>query len=157
MNMLALRAPIPVPRVYKRRSVSHVCKSYYTVDKNNTETLDEVKSDKLFHVLTFHHPDKEDGLYSIRQSNEDYILAFTNFDDAFRYKILLEAEMDFFPYIQFVSRTEIEHVCNVGGYSCRVVKEGTLVTPPTHTLKITDWERRDSLLNGRWSVREKGE
>jgi hypothetical protein len=85
----------------------------------------------------------------------NYILAFTNFEDAFRYKVLLEAEMDFTPYIQFVSRFEIEHACNVGGYECRVVNEGALVTPPTTTVKTTDWERRESLLNGKWSVREK--
>lgn len=158
--MFALRAPIPVPRIYKRPRVSRVCKSYYTIDERNTQSIERVQNDGMFHVLTFHHPEYEDGLYSIRKLNHEgipvnYILAFTNFEDAFRYKTLLEAEMDFTPYIQFVSRFEIEHACHVGGYECRVVNEGALVTPPTTTVKTTDWERRESLLNGKWSVREK--
>src|SRR5210317_789361 len=85
---------------------------------------------------------------------KDDIVAFTNFEDAFRYKTLLEAEMDHKPYVQFASRFELEHTCNVGGYRCRVVNEGALVTPPNQTLKITDWERRSALLKGRWSVKD---
>ena len=58
-------------------------------------------------------------------------------------------------YVQFASRYELNHACEVGNYKCRVINEGVLVTPPTDTIKITDWERRSSLLNGRWSVRKK--
>ena len=160
--MFAARCPLPVPtpRTYKRRKVSRVCKSYYTIDERNTQSIERVQDDGMFHVLAFHHPEYEDGLYSIRKLNNEgipvnYILAFTNFEDAFRYKTLLEAEMEFTPYIQFVSRFEIEHVCHVGGYECRVVNEGALVTPPTTTVKTTDWERRSALLEGHWSVRDK--
>ena len=46
--MFALRAPLPVPRVpttYKRRKVSRVCKSYLTIDEQNTKSLSESDSE----------------------------------------------------------------------------------------------------------------
>jgi hypothetical protein len=85
------------------------------------------------------------------------IVAFTNFDDVFRYKTLLEAEMDKKPFIQFATRFELEYMCDVGNYKCIVINENVLVTPPTMTERHTDWERRTALLSGRWSVREKGD
>jgi len=159
--MFALRSIIPrVSPTYRKRSVSKVCKSYYTIDKNNSKPLDKVEINGMFHVLTFHKPDAEEGIYSIRQLNEEavpvnYIVAFTNFEDAFRFKTLLDAEMDMPAYVQFASRFELNHACNVSGCKCRVVNEGALVTPPTRTMRITDWERRIALLGGKWSVREK--
>lgn len=161
--MFALRSPLPIVSLtYRKCHIPKVCKSYYTIDKNNSKPLSEVKTHELLHVLTFHKPDAEEGIYSIRKLNkdglpEDNILAFTTFDDAFRYKTLLDAELHLSPYVQFASRFELNHTCDVGGYKCRVVNEGALVTPPTHTLCITDWERRTALLNGNWSVREKDE
>ena len=60
-------------------------------------------------------------------------------------------------FVQFASRFELEHACNVGGYECLVVNDGALVTPPNKTMKITDWERRSALMRGDWSVKEKDE
>jgi len=65
--------------------------------------------------------------------------------------------MNMTPFIQFASMYEIEHMCQTGNYDCLVANEGALVTPPTKTIQITDWERRSALLEGRWSVREKDE
>ena len=164
--MFAVRCQSPqVPRVTrtkKKQSISKVCKSYYTVNDSNTKDLTEVLGTDLLHVLTFHQPNADEGIYSIRELNEDglpvnHILAFINFEDAFRYKTLLEAEMGRSPYIQFASRFEINHACEVGHFKCRVVDEGVLITPPTQTVRVTDWEARAALLNGNWSVREKGE
>jgi hypothetical protein len=146
--MFALRSPLPlVSPTYRKRPIPKVCKSYYTIDKNNSKPLDEVKT-------------HDQGVYSIRKLNhgglpEDNILAFTNFEDALRFKTLLDAEMNISPYVQFASRFELNHACTVGGYKCRVVNEGALVTPPTKTLSVTDWEAREALINGNWSVREK--
>jgi|TARA_B100000405_G_scaffold299203_1_gene257165 hypothetical protein len=155
----------PVSRVpfrYKRRKISRVCKSYYTIDENNTTPLSETNRSDLFHIITFHCPDKEEGVYAVRKLNKDglpinYIVAWRNFDDAFRYKTLLDAEMDYSSYIQFASRFELDHMCEIGNYACRVVNDNVLVTPPGETIKTTDWERRSDLLNGKWSVREKNE
>ena len=36
-----------------------------------------------------------------------------------------------------------------------VVDEGAIIFPPTKTVEVTDWEKRNALINGRWSVREK--
>ena len=164
--MFAVRCQSPqVPRVTrtkKKQSISKVCKSYYTVNDSNTKDLTEVVGTDLLHILTFHQPNADEGIYSIRELNEDglpvnHILAFINFEDAFRYKTLLEAEMGRSPYIQFASRFEINHACEVGHFKCRVVDEGVLITPPTQTVRVTDWEARAALLNGNWSVREKGE
>jgi hypothetical protein len=151
-----------VPFRYKGRKVSRVCKSYYTIDDTNTIPLKKSNKDELFHIITFHCPEKEEGIYSVRKLDSDglpvnYIVAWRDFDDAFRYKTLLDAEMDYSSYIQFASQFELNYICEVGNYECRIVNDGVLVTPPTQTLKITDWERRSSLLNGRWSVREKNE
>ena len=162
--MFAVRCQSPqvpnVPRRTNKRTISKVCKSYYTVNNLNSKDLTEVGGTDLLHVLTFHQPNADDGIYSIRELNEDglpvnHILAFITFEDAFRYKTLLEAEMGRSPYIQFASRFEIKHACEVGHFKCRVVDEGVLVTPPTRTVRVTDWEARAALLNGRWSVREK--
>ena len=65
------------------------------------------------------------------------------------------SDMKITPFVQFASRFELEHACNVGGYECLVVNDGALVTPPTKTVKITDWERRSALMRGDWSVKEK--
>ena len=158
--MFALRAPLPVPRTYTRRKVSRVCKSYFTIDENNTRPLSEEDSKDLLHVITFHQPNEEEGVYAVRKLNSDglpenYIVAWRNFDDAFRYKTLLDAEMKRSSYIQFASHFELCYMCELGNYNCRVVNDGVLVTPPTETVKTTDWECRSALLNGRWSVREK--
>ncbi len=159
--MFAVRCQSPqVPRTTNKRTISKVCKSYYTVNNLNSKDLTEVGGTDLLHVLTFHQPNTDEGIYSIRELNEDglpvnHILAFITFEDAFRYKTLLDAEMHLSSYVQFASRYELNHACEVGNYKCRVINEGVLVTPPTETIKITDWERRSSLLNGRWSVREK--
>ena len=161
--MFALRSTLPIVcHRYKKHSKPKVCKSHYTIDKHNSKPLAEVKTHDLLHVLTFHAPGAEEGIYSIRKLNkeglpEDNILAFTKFEDAFRFKTLLDAELHLTPYVQFASRFELNHACDVGGYKCRVVNEGTLVTPPSNTLCITDWERRTALLNGNWSVKEKDE
>ena len=159
--MFALRAPLPhLPPRYTKCKISKVSRSYYTINDSNTKDLTEVGGTDLLHVLTFHQPNADDGIYSIRELNEDglpvnHILAFITFEDAFRYKTLLDAEMHLSSYVQFASRYELNHACEVGNYKCRVINEGVLVTPPTDTIKITDWERRSSLLNGRWSVRKK--
>ena len=161
--MFALRAPLPVARVpitYKRRKVSRVCKSYLTIDEQNTKLLSEDSSHDLLHIITFHQPNEEEGIYALRKLNseglpENCIVAWRNFDDAFRYKILLDAEMSRSSYIQFASQFELNFACEHGNYTCRIVDDGILLTPPTETIKTTDWERRNALLNGRWSVREK--
>lgn len=160
--MLAARAPLfpHVPTTYKRRKISRVCKSYFTIDENNTRPLSPEDSKELLHVITFHQPNNDEGVYSLRKLNNDglpenYIIAWRNFDDAFRYKTLLDAEMKRYSYIQFASHFELTHMCELGNYNCRVVNDGVLVTPPTETVKTTDWERRSALLNGRWTVREK--
>jgi len=91
----------------------------------------------------------------VRVYPENCIVAWRNFDDVFRYKILLDAEMQRSSYIQFASHFELNFACEHGDYTCSVVDDGVLLTPPTETIKTTDWERRSALLNGRWSVREK--
>lgn len=161
--MFAAKCPaLRVPSfTYKKKPIQRKVRCYYSLDNLNSKRLDDVKHDGLFHILAFIE-DGDYGIYSVKLLDDnaivkDDIVAFTNFEDAFRYKTLLEAEMDHKPYVQFASRFELEHTCNVGGYRCRVVNEGALVTPPNQTLKITDWERRSALLKGRWSVREKDE
>jgi len=144
---------------YRKKLIQRKVQCYYSLDNMNSKPLDEVEHDSMFHVLTFIE-DGDCGIYSVKLLDDeakvkDDIIAFTNFEDAFRYKTLLEAEMNHRPYVQFASRFELEHACNVGGYRCRVVNEGALVTPPNQTLKITDWERRSSLLKGRWTVKDK--
>jgi hypothetical protein len=161
--MFAVKCPaLRVPSfTFKKKTIQRRVRCYYSLDKTNSQPIDDVVHDGLFHVLAF-IKDGDTGIYSIRQLDDEaivqnHIIAFTNFEDAFRYKTLLEAEMDHRPYVQFASRFELEHMCHTGGYRCRIVNEGALVTPPTRTMKITDWERRSALLEGRWSVREKDE
>ena len=159
--MFAVKCPVIHRPVPVRRKISRVTRSYYTIDNKNSKPLDQVVDLGMFHILAFIR-DGDTGLYSVSNLDDDdvkknHIIAFRTFEDAFRYKTLLEAEMDMIPYVQFASRFELEHCCNIGGYGCRIVDEDALVTPPTKTVEITDWERRTALLEGRWTVEEKDE
>jgi hypothetical protein len=159
--MFAMRCPIPFTCAPVRRKISRTVCGYYSLDKRNSQPLDKVDKEGLFHVIAFIR-DGDTGLYSVTEKDEDgiprnNIVAFRNFEDAFRYKTLLEADMKITSFVQFASRFELEHACNVGGYECLVVNDGALVTPPTKTAKITDWERRSALMRGEWSVKEKDE
>ena len=158
--MFAARCPLPIPRALPRYRKSKVCKSYFTIDENNTRPLGLEDFNHLLHVITFHQPNDDEGIYSLRKLNkeglpENFIIAWRNFDDAYRYKTLLDAEMKRYSYIQFATHFELNYMCELGNYKCRVVNDGVLVTPPTETVQTTDWERRSALLNGRWTVREK--
>ena len=157
--MFAVKSPIyqPSRHVYRRKVRSVKC--HYAIDAVNSTPLEENQDIKMFHILAFIR-DGETGIYTIMDHDEEgvsrnHIVAFTNFEDAFRYKTLLEAEMNLTPFVQFASHFELTHSCNVGNYKCRVVNPGALVTPPIGTVKITDWERRSALLEGRWTVKEK--
>lgn len=157
--MFAMKFPISFICAPTRRKISRTIRGYYSLDNRNSKPLDKVEEKGLFHILAFIR-DGDTGLYSVTERDENdvprnNIVAFRNFEDAYRFKTLLEAEMNITPFVQFASRFELEHSCNVGGYDCIVVNEGALVTPPTKTAKITDWERRSALIRGRWSVREK--
>jgi len=127
----------------------------YNFNDENSKQLSEVHTSKLLHILTF-PGDGDEGVYTIKETIDhipiDHILAFRTFDDAFRYKILLEAETEFKPYIQFTTKYELTHVCAVGNYSCRVINLNALIIPPTKVIDITDWERRNALIRGKWSV-----
>ena len=153
-----MRCPTPFSCAPVRRKISRTIQGYYSLDKRNSQPLDRVEKEGLFHVIAFIR-DGDTGIYSVMERNEDdipknNIVAFRNFEDAFRYKTLLEADMKITSFVQFASRFELEHACNVGGYDCLVVNDGALVTPPTKTIKITDWERRSALIRGDWTVRD---
>jgi len=153
-----MRCPTPFSCAPVRRKISRTIRGYYSLDKRNSQPLDRVEKEGLFHVIAFIR-DGNTGIYSVMERNEDdipknNIIAFRNFEDAFRYKTLLEADMKITSFVQFASRFELEHACNVGGYDCLVVNDGALVTPPTKTVKVTDWERRSALIRGDWTVRD---
>lgn len=160
-TMFATRIPILTSRhVPKKQYKRGVTTAYYSFNLKNSKSLEKVESDlSMFHILAF-IDDGDFGVYSVMSENhegvsENCIIAFRNFEDAFRYKTLLEAEMRVTPYVQFASRFELEHMCAVGNYQCHVIDENALITPPTQTVKVTDWERRSALLNGQWSVKDK--
>ena len=166
--MLATRCPLPItrhmsmPRSRRKPGFSKVCRSYYELDKLNSRSLDTFMSPvDMFYIITFRNSGDE-GVYAVTENicdddvSKNSIVAFTIYDDALRYKVLLEAELqNKTPYVQYVSRYDIKYMCNMGDCGCRVVSEGALVTPPTRTVKITDWERRQALLDGHWTVQEK--
>jgi hypothetical protein len=160
--MFALKSPMVFSCVPMRRRISRTIRGYSKLDNTNCQPIERVGDTRIFHVLAFIKDGGDTGIYSVKENNEDgvsqdSIVAFRNFEDAFRYKTLLEADMNMTPFVQFVSMYEIEHMCYTGNYECLVVNEGALVTPPTKTIQITDWERRSALLDGRWSVKEKDE
>lgn len=158
--------PIPFYPTYtkyrKPRKITRITKSYYELDNSNSRSLDRFTSPSdMFYVITFRNGGGDEGIYAVHETttedevSKNNIVAFTAYDDAFRYKTLLEAEfVNKIPCVQYVSRYDIQYMCHKGSYGCRVVNEGALVTPPTRTLKITDWERRQALLDGNWTVLE---
>lgn len=147
----------PTRLTNKRRTCNTIVRANnnYYLGNHNSKPLSEIYDKKLLHVLTFHRQESE-GIYSIKErgcnGNNDinYIVAFRTFDEAFRYKTLLEAEMDLNPYIQFVSKLELNHTCTVGNYKCRVVDRDAFIIPPTESAKITDWERENVLFDEQW-------
>jgi len=145
------------PRIIKKHIRNKtIYANRYNFNDKNSKSLSEVYTSKLLHIITFHGDDGDDGVYAIKETTDtipiDHILAFRTFDEAFRYKTLLEAETEFRPYIQFTTKYELTHVCAVGNYSCRVINLNALIIPPTKVIDITDWERRDALIRGKWSV-----
>ena len=158
--MFALKSPMFFSCVPMRRKISRTIRGYYKLDNTNCQPIERVDDTRIFHVLAFIKDGGDTGIYSVKEHNEDgvsqdSIVAFRNFEDAFRYKTLLEAEMDMTPFVQLASMYDIEYLCFTGNYNCLVMNEGVLVTPPIKTLEVTDWERRSALLGGRWSVRDK--
>ena len=136
---------IPIPRFKTRRPCNRsVCASTRYLSDQNSKPISEVRTNNPLHVLAFERNGKE-GIYSITEHTEygedvDYIIAFRTFDEAFRYKTLLEADTDYKPYIEFMSLYELNHTCTVGNYKCRVVNPGMLVIPPIKTRAVSDWE-----------------
>src|SRR6056300_527638 len=95
--MFAMRCPIPFTCAPVRRKISRTICGYYSLDKRNSQPLDKVDKEGLFHVIAFIR-DGDTGLYSVTEKDEDgiprnNIVAFRNFEDAFRYKTLLEADV----------------------------------------------------------------
>jgi len=158
--MFASRLPLRTLNYARARRYNTKTTAYYSYDTTNSKPLGQVDPElRMFHILAFIR-EGDMGVYSVMSKNDDdvsenCIIAFKTFEDAFRYKTLLEAEFHLPPYVQFASRFELEHMCTLGNYKCRVVDEGVLITPPSNTLKITDWERRSALINGQWSVNDK--
>jgi len=132
---------VPTPRFRVR------CKtraSIHHLSVENSKSINEVDTNKMLHILAFEKNGKE-GVYSVVEHNKggediNHIIAFQTFDEAFRYKTLLEADTELKPYIEFVSQYELNHTCTIGKHACRVVNRDTLIIPPTKTRKITDWE-----------------
>lgn len=149
--MFALKSPMLFSCIPMRRKISRVIRGYYKLDKTNCRPIGRVDDTRLFHVLAF-IKDGDTGIYSVKEYNDecgshDSIVAFRNFEDAFRYKTLLDAEMTMTSFVQFASMYELEHMCYNGNYDCLVVNTGALVIPPTKTIQVTDWERRSALLD----------
>ena len=132
---------VPTPRFRVRCKTSA---SMHRLSKENSKAISEVHTNKMLHVLAFEKNGSE-GIYSVAERTEtgeeiNHIIAFHTFDEAFRYKTLLEADTEFKPHVEFVSPYELDHMCNVGDYACRVVNRGSLLLPPTKTRQVTDWE-----------------
>jgi hypothetical protein len=149
--MFALKSPMLFSCIPMRRKISRVIRGYYKLDKTNCRPIGRVDDTRLFHVLAF-IKDGDTGIYSVKEYNDecgshDSIVAFRNFEDAFRYKTLLDAEMTMTSFVQFASMYELEHMCYTGNYDCLVVNTGALVIPPTKTIQVTDWERRSALID----------
>ena len=112
--MLAVKCPViyrPVPVRHKISRVVSACNTY--------------------HIMGY-VSGRERGTYT----RGDKIVVFKTFDDAYRYKTLLEAEVEKSFFIQFVSRFELDHICSVGNYQCQIVEENVLVFPSTMDQKL---------------------
>ena len=132
---------VPTPRFRVRCKASA---SIHRLSDENSKAINQVHANKMLHVLAFEKNGNE-GIYSVVERTEtgeeiNQIIAFQTFDEAFRYKILLEADTELKPHVEFVSPYELNNMCNVGKYACRVVNIGSLLIPPTKTRQVTDWE-----------------
>ena len=110
-NQIVYRTPV---RTYTRRfnakcSANKTFRaSMHNLSDENSTAISEVKTNKMLHIIAFER-DGHEGVYSMSERDEQgkdihHVIAFRTFDEALRYKTLLEAEMDFNPYVQFVSQ-----------------------------------------------------
>jgi len=132
---------VPTPRFRVRCKASA---SIHRLSDENSKDINQVHTNNTLHVLAFERNGQE-GIYSVVERTEtgeeiNQIIAFQTFDEAFRYKILLEADTELKPHVEFVSQYELNHTCTIGKYACRVVNIGSLLIPPTKTRQVTDWE-----------------
>mmetsp|Transcript_68668 Transcript_68668/g.217182 ORF Transcript_68668/g.217182 Transcript_68668/m.217182 type:complete len:345 (-) Transcript_68668:1991-3025(-) len=125
------------------------------------ETLAELENwwDSLetVYVLLFGVGTETEGIYSLRSANDeglpvDIILAFEDPDDAKRYSVLLEAQMEHCPEVEGMPPDDLIEFCMDSGYNCRVMPAGSLIMPSENTVEVTDWERAMRLREGMWSV-----
>ena len=155
-----LYRPFHVKRVKRKYSVRAQANSINTIGNKNTTPLSEIKGWNSFYILMFDIETKNQGMYTLQEIRNDdvsynHIIAFRRFDEAIRYKTLLEAEMNKTPNAVHVTREDIELQCEEGFVSCLVVNPGALVIPPRKTVPVTDHDRRTALLEGNWSVKIK--
>lgn len=125
-KMFAMKCPISFTCAPTRRRISRTIRGYYSLNTKNSKPIEKVVDVGMFHILAFIQ-DGDTEIYTVN----DQIIAFRTFEDAFRFKSLLEADINITPFVQFASRFELDHACNVGKYECLVVNEGALVTPST--------------------------
>lgn len=151
--MFTVRSPLQ-PRVsYRvhskpRKSIKPVRSHIH----RHSRQLEHVSETDAFYILTLY----ADGVYSVQSFDEDElpvdnILAFITYDDAHRYKTFLESVSNMSTRVECVPRIALD----ISYYHTMVVDEGAIIFPPTKTVEVTDWEKRNALINGRWSVREK--
>jgi hypothetical protein len=91
-------------------------------------------------VILFNARSDNEGIHSLQVQGRNVILMFENEDDALRFGGFLEAQ-DFPPCtVEKFNADEIEEFCVNSGYDCRLIPEGTLITPPESQVEDMEWD-----------------
>ncbi len=100
-------------------------------------------------VLLFNVGTDNEGLHTLRISDQNWVLMFEEEDDAVRYAMLLEAQDFPTPAVESIEQEVVEEFCESAGYNCQLVPKGfvprsdaerLLIVPPENNLEETDWQ-----------------
>jgi hypothetical protein len=152
--MFAVRSPLPQRVSRVRSNPRKSIKPVRSIIHRNSRHLYQVSETDAFYILTLY----ADGIYSVQSYDDDElpvnnVVAFLTYDDAHRYKMFLESISSMVTRVECVPRIVIENT----SYNCLVINKDVVIFPPCDTVEVTDWEKRNALINGRWSVREKSQ
>jgi hypothetical protein len=91
------------------------------------------------YVILFNARTDNEGIHTYRVADRHIVLMFEAEDDATRFALMLEAQ-DFPPAtVESMAEEDIRGFCDTAKYECRLVPEGSLVTPPEQNVERTTW------------------
>eukprot|EP00274_Cyanoptyche_gloeocystis_P003178 CAMPEP_0196658180 /NCGR_PEP_ID=MMETSP1086-20130531/27827_1 /TAXON_ID=77921 /ORGANISM="Cyanoptyche gloeocystis , Strain SAG4.97" /LENGTH=245 /DNA_ID=CAMNT_0041991629 /DNA_START=328 /DNA_END=1065 /DNA_ORIENTATION=+ len=141
----------------QRQEAKRALEEFHMDSVHDVENDDEIPSDlaEIF-ILLVHAGSENEGIYSVKYGDSNFVLAFEAEEEATRYATMLEAQDFPVPTVESVDPEEIRRFCNRGGHKISVVPPGSLFMPPEVCANDHDWKNveggpKDDVEMG-WSI-----